>query len=92
MTILKELKTFNSRMTEMESKVQALDAVRSPPTSSTSRRSRKDSEPDMVLPSLECLRLSREIQDQADARIKELQNSHDKGKLKSHRGVLKQCL
>ena len=73
--ILKELKTLNSRMTEMESKVQALDAVRLPSTSSSSRRSRKDSETDMVLPSLEGLRSSREIQDQVDARIKDLQNS-----------------
>ena len=92
--ILKELKTLNSRMTEMESKVQALDAIRSPSTSSTSRRSRKDS--DMVLPSLESLRSSREIQDQVEARIKDLQNSHDKRKLKSQRGggggVLKQYL
>ena len=63
---------LSSRMTEMESKVQALDAARLPSTSSSSRRSRKDSETDMVLPSLEGLRSSREIQDQVDARIKDL--------------------
>ena len=40
----------------------------------------------MVLPSLEGLRSSIEIQDQVDARIKDLQNSNDKGKLKSQRG------
>ena len=81
--ILKELKTLNSRMTEMESKVQALDAVRYPSTSSTSRRSRKDSETDMVLPSLEGLRSSREIQDQVEAKIKALQNSHERGGTKT---------
>ena len=84
--ILKELKTLSSRMTEMESKVQALDVIRSPSTSSTTGRSRKDSETDLVLPSLDTLKSSREIQDQVEARVKDLQNSQEKGKLKSQRG------
>ena len=83
--ILKELQTLNSRVTEMESKVQSLDVMKSPSASSTSRPSHNDTETELVLPSLDRLRSSREIQDQVDARIKDLQTSHDKGKLKSQR-------
>ena len=70
--ILKELQALNSRMTEMESKVQSLDVMKSPSASCTSRRSHNNTETELVLPSKDSLRSSREIQDQVDARIKEL--------------------
>ena len=60
--ILKELKTLSSRMTEMESKVQSLDVMKSPSASHISRRSCDDTEPELVLPTLDKLRSSREIQ------------------------------
>ena len=84
--ILKELQTLSSRMTDMEAKVQSLDVRRSPAPSSTSGRSCEDTEAELVLPSLDKLRSSRQIQQQVDARIKELQTPNDKGKLKSQRG------
>ena len=84
--ILKELQTLSSRMTELESKVQSLDVMKLPSTSSTSRQPCNETETELVLPSLDRLRSFREIQDQVDARIKELQTSQDKGKLKSQRG------
>ena len=40
----------------------------------------------MVLPSLEKLQSSREIQDQVYTRIKNLQSTQEEGKLKSQRG------
>ena len=84
--ILKELKTLSSRMTEVETRVQSLDVMKSPASTSTSRRSHDETEMELVLPSLEKLRASREIQEQVDARIKDLQTVQDKGKLKSQRG------
>ena len=84
--ILKELKTLSSRMTDVETRVQSLDVMKSPASSSTSRRSHDETETELVLPSLEKLRASREIQEQVDARIEDLQTAQDKGKLKSQRG------
>ena len=81
-------------MTIMETKVQSLDQMRSPATSasitspvasSAIKRGEEDTETDLILPSLNSLRTSREIQVQVDARIRDLQTS-EKGKLKS-RGV-----
>ena len=92
--ILKELKTLNTRMTVMETKVQSLDRMRSPSTSASinypvtsavSGRVEEDTETGLILPSLNSLRTSKEIQDQVDARIRDLQTS-EKGKLKSQRG------
>ena len=58
--LLKELQTLSSRMTEMELKLQSLDMMRSPSTSSTSRRSCNNTDTELVLPSLNKLRSSRE--------------------------------
>ena len=93
--ILHELKTLSSRMTQMESKVQSLEVNRSPSTSASgrslvssvcSRRPHEDPEEDLILPSLNNLHTSRDIQEQVDARIRDLQTATDKGKLKSQRG------
>ena len=68
---LKELKTLSSRMTQMESKVQSLEVSRSPSTSAScrspvssasSRRPQEDPEEDLILPSLNSLRISKDIQ------------------------------
>ena len=73
----------------MKSKVQSLEVSRSPSTSASSRspvsstcsrRPHEDPEDDLILPSL---RTSRDIQEQVDARIRDLQIAPDKGKLKS---------
>ena len=99
--ILKELKTLNTRMTVMETKVHSLDQMRSPvtsasitsPTPSVASRGteEEDTDTDLILPSLTSLRTSRDIQEQVDARIRELQIS-EKGKLKSQRGDQRQYL
>ena len=92
--ILKELKTLNTRMTVMESKVHSLDQMKSPATKASvtsptpsiaSQETEEDTETDLILPSLTSLRTSRDIQQQVDAGIRELQTS-EKGKLKSQRG------
>ena len=93
--ILKELKNLTSRMSQMEDKVQSLEVSRSPSTSSrvrspassmSSRRPQEDQEEDLILPSLHSLRTSKDIQDQVDARIRDLQTATEKGKSKSQRG------
>ena len=93
--ILKELKTLGSGMTQMESKVQSLEVSRSRSTSASSRslvssvssrRPHEDPDEDLMLPSLYSLHTSRDIQEQVDARIRDLQTATDKGKLKSQRG------
>ena len=93
--ILKELKNLSSRMSQMEDKVVSLEGNRSPsgtsngrsPASSISSRGhQEDQDEDLILPSLHSLRTSREIQDQVDARIRDLQTAPEKGKLKSQRG------
>ena len=93
--ILKELKNLSSRMTQMEDKVQSLDVSRSPSVSNSSRspassiasrRHQEDQDQDLILPSLHSLRTSKDIQDQVDARIRDLLTAPEKGKLKSQRG------
>ena len=93
--ILKELKNLTSRMTQMEDKVQSLEVSRSPSVSTSSRspassissrRHQEDQEEDLILLSLNSLRTSKDIQDQVDARIRDLQAAPEKGKLKSQRG------
>ena len=93
--ILKELKNLNSRMSQMEDKIQSLEgnrstsvtsSGRSPASSVSSRRQQEDQDEDLILPSLHSLRTSREIQDQVDARIRDIQTAPEKGKLKSQRG------
>ena len=63
--ILKELKTLNTRMSVMETKVHSLDQMRSPATSASitsptpsvaSRGTEEDTETDLILPSLTSLR------------------------------------
>ena len=93
--ILKELKNLTSRMTQMEDKVQSLEVSRSPSVSTSGRspassissiRHQEDQEEDLILPSLNSLCTSKDIQDQVDARIRDLQAAPEKGKLKSQRG------
>ena len=93
--ILKELKTLSSRMTQMENKVHSLEVSRSPSTSASgrspvsstgSRMPQEDPEDDLTLPSLNRMCTSRDIQEQVDAWIRDLQTAPDKGKLKSQRG------
>ena len=76
----------------MEDKVQSLEVTRSPSVSNSSRspassissrRHQEDQEEDLILPSLHSLWTSKDIQDQVDARIGDLQAAPEKGRLKS---------
>ena len=48
------------------------------------------SEEDCLMPTIDVLQ-SKQIQSQAHARTRDLQNLQDKGKFKSQRAVMKQC-
>ena len=60
-----------------------LDATHSPAKTMTSSRDSDDSDEELILPSLDTLKKSKTIQEQFDARVKELQSIPEKGKLKS---------
>ena len=85
--ILQELKSLNARMTTMVNKVHSLDEQRSPAVSSRSTASKEASDDqELILPTINSLRSSRQIQDGVDDRIKELQMLSQKGKCKSQHG------
>ena len=87
--ILTELQALSGRMSKLEKKVNDQDSA--PSRMSTSSRSasllnESDQEDDMVMPSLSSLKSSQAIQRQVDARIKQLQQTPEKGKFRSQRG------
>ena len=84
--ILQELKSLGARMNDMEAKVNKLDVAPSPAKTRASSKDSDVSDEELILPTLDTLKKSRSIQEQVDARVKELQSIPEKGKLKSQRG------
>ena len=83
--ILNELKQLNGRIAKVEEKVESQDEglVNSPKSVSSTISTASKSDGDMILPTLSGLRHSRQLQNQVDQRLQELQAINLQGKFRS---------